>query len=191
MHTPCVRTSKRAARTAYSHRVHPSPVRRGTTSQVETEVADDAFLLALQAAEQQAERQAGGRGGAEGSGAGGASRGGVGGGGGDGGGLLHRRSVAAAEGAGWCGDGGRGGLGAPSALPEHPKRRRRFSEIHATDETHGAPPVGRPVDMRRRICPKRPVPLSFTPLPPFTPVPPSPNPPALEPPGYLLCCLYY
>ena len=147
----------RRACTAYSHRVHrscPPWHHLATTSQVETEVADDAFLLALQAAEQQAERQAGGRGGNEGSGAGGASRGGLGGGVGDGGGR-HRearpRSAAAAEGGGWCGDGGSGGLGAPSALPEHPKRRKRASEIHATDETHGAPPVDRQVDMRPHL----------------------------------------
>ena len=150
------------------------------TTQVETELADDAFLLALQAAEQKVGQITGGRGGAEG--------------GGVGGGPLHRearpRSAAAVEGGGWgvdggggggrSGDGGGGGLDAPSALPDHPRRRRRFAEIHEIDETHGAPPVGLPVDMRCRICPKPPSP----PLCPscLSPAPCPRSPPSTLPP---------
>ena len=88
---------------------------------VETELADDSFLLALQAVEQ----QAGGGGGGEG-------------------GPRHReaglRAAAAAE-------VGRGDVRADaqplvSSLPDHPKRRRRLSEI---DEVEG---IHEPVELR-------------------------------------------
>ena len=152
---------------------------------VDTELADDSFLLALQAAEQKAEQQARDRGGAEG--------------GGDGGGSLHRearpRSAAAAEsgsgGGGWGADRGGGGIDAPSSLPDHPRRRRKFSEIHAIDETHGASPVGLPVDMRRCTSARSNRPFaSASPLPPCAAVPPCLPPDTscvhVEPPAYLL-----